>query len=628
MSTKTIKQRIAIVAVSALTAGFLSVAVAPSANADAAVHNTIEQNTLVLATTADGDGSAATSLTTTAGQSFSQIGWIADTRTSSLTTTGGVYVNGSGIATGTVLAGSKIAFMARGSSATPTDGLTVAVTGGTIGSLVATSTTAPTLGSTTAASYAALNGSSTVAVVDYGTATTNTDDANGLAGIFSVSGAAGSIATITVYSGAGIESLGTATAGTFMGQWQLTIAAANTSGVYNAAESKVFQQACLANATTGTSGTSAFDTTSSCANGRVGVVYVQIRDVYTSPITTGTVTASASVGQIIGSGTTTTGSIINGATTGFSTIANDADGTMWFYVKQPVANTAGSTTVSITLDGATIGTKTIKWLGDVATLAIDEVNSCAVFSTNTATDTTEANTGAGCVVYVAKDAAGNNVTLTAQPSVADATGALVGSTLSTTTATAGYGVVQSSSVGYGISTLLVPNNSLSGAATYQLQLTNAAGATIKSAYAKATVSRGSAASFTASWDKAVYQPGDIATLTIAAKDLYGNPMANGVALTGADIIANGMTVVGSACSATSKYKAGAKTCTYAASVVSGGYGWSVGLTTLSAQSAVTGSVKIASTDTVSNAEVLKSIVALIASINKQIQALQKLILKR
>jgi hypothetical protein len=33
-------------------------------------------------------------------------------------------------------------------------------------------------------------------------------------------------------------------------------------------------------------------------------------------------------------------------------------------------------------------------------------------------------------------------------------------------------------------------------------------------------------------------------------------------------------------------------------------------------------------DTTSNADILKSIVALIASINKQIQALQKLILKR
>jgi hypothetical protein len=47
------------------------------------------------------------------------------------------------------------------------------------------------------------------------------------------------------------------------------------------------------------------------------------------------------------------------------------------------------------------------------------------------------------------------------------------------------------------------------------------------------------------------------------------------------------------------------------------------------QAAVTAAYKIAATTaTVSNADVLKSIVALIASINKQIQALQKLILKR
>jgi hypothetical protein len=40
------------------------------------------------------------------------------------------------------------------------------------------------------------------------------------------------------------------------------------------------------------------------------------------------------------------------------------------------------------------------------------------------------------------------------------------------------------------------------------------------------------------------------------------------------------------------------------------------------------SYKVSGTGAVSNADVLKSIVALIASINKQIQALQKLILKR
>ena len=626
MSTKTIKQRIAIVAVSALTAGFLSVAVAPSANAAAV--GTFDQNTLILSTTADGDGTVATTTApAAASQAFSQVGFIADTRTSSLTTTGGVYVTGSGIATATVLSGAKIAFLARGATTTnATDGLTVTVTGGTIGSLSATSSSAVTIGSTTAGSYAALNGSATTFTMDAGAAAS--EDGNSVAGIFSVSGAAGSVSTITIYSGSGITALGTATAGTFQGQWQLTIAGANTSGVYSAADSVLTQQACLANATTGTSGTKAYDTTSSCANGRVGVIYVSLKDVYATDVSAGvTLTASSTAGLITSSGATTTGSIINGATTQFSTIASDAE--VWFYVKQPVANTAGSTTVSITLNGATIGTKTIKWLGDVATLAIDETNSCAVFSTATTTDTTEANTGAGCVVYVAKDAAGNAVTLTSQPSVYEATGALVGSTLSTTTATTGYGVVQSSSVGYGYSTLLVPANTLSGAATYTLSLTNAAGVSIKSKPASVKVSRGSASTFEASWDKAQYQPGDIATLTISAKDAYGNPMASGVALTGLDIIANGMTVVGSACSVTSTYTAGAKTCKYAASVTTGGYGWSAKITTLTAQSAVTGTIKIASdASAVSNADVLKSIVALIASINKQIQALQALILKK
>jgi hypothetical protein len=58
--------------------------------------------------------------------------------------------------------------------------------------------------------------------------------------------------------------------------------------------------------------------------------------------------------------------------------------------------------------------------------------------------------------------------------------------------------------------------------------------------------------------------------------------------------------------------------------------WSGGAnSSLVTQAAATVPYKIAGTTaTVSNADVLKSIVALIASINKQIQALQKLILKR
>ena len=225
----------------------------------------------------------------------------------------------------------------------------------------------------------------------------------------------------------------------------------------------------------------------------------------------------------------------------------------------------------------------------------------------------------------------NNVTLSAQPTISAATGALVGSTTSALTASTGYAVVQSSSVGFGFTTLLVPNNSLSGASTYQLELTNGLLQTVKSQVVNVTVSRGSTNSFKASWDKASYNFGDIATLTIELKDAYGNLMANGTALTGLDLTVNtgGFTATGAACTAASTTSNGVKTCKYSALNTEGAYAFSVDLTTATTQDATIGTLPVKpSTTAVSNADVLKSIVSLIASINKQIRALQKLILKR
>jgi len=262
---------------------------------------------------------------------------------------------------------------------------------------------------------------------------------------------------------------------------------------------------------------------------------------------------------------------------------------------------------------------------------VDTANSCTIFSTNQLTDTQEGNVGDACVVYVAKDAAGNVVTLATQPSISAATGALVGTTTSTLTASSGYAVVQSSSVGYGFTTLLIPNNSLSGASTYQLELTNGNLTVVKSQVVNVNVSRGATNSFKASWDKASYKFGDIATLTIELKDAYGNLMADGTALTGLDLTVNtgGFTATGTACTASVTTTKGVRTCKYSALNTEGAYAFSVDLTTATAQDPSIGTIPVApSTAAVSNADVLKSIVALIASINKQIQALQKLILKR
>jgi len=634
MSNKTVKKRIALAAVSSIVAGLLSSLSAPAANA--LVSTGYIPKILMIATTADGDGTVATNIGPTADQNFSQIGWLADTRTSSLTTTGGVYTASAG-ATGQAIVGAKLAFFATGEDVTTTDGLSVVVTGGTLSGMVGTGGGASLAYAATAGTYSQLNSTATVYTQDTtptGTMPLNARNsrvANAIAGIFNISAAAGSTATIAIYSGANITSLDTATNGTLVASWSISIVASSGVGVYAASKSDIYQQACMVNDTVGTSGTNAYDTTSACANGRVGVIWVDLDDSNGQNVTSGTVTASSSAGNITASGTTTTGSIIAAATTGFASVVDDADGRMWFYVAQPTSNAAGETVVTITLNGAVIATKTIKWTGDIATLTINST-SCTSFSVDQATDTSEANIGDACVIYTAKDAAGNSVTLTSHPVINAATGALVGSTLSATTEQTAYAAYQSSSVGYGYTTLLVPANSLSGASTYSIKLTNAAGATITSNTASVTVSRGATNSFEASWDKASYATGDVATLTITLKDAYGNLMATGTPLTGLSLDTNtaGLALfAGTPCVATSTVTNGVRTCKYSVLNTAGSYAYSVDVTTATPQSATIGTVKVVSSTTeVSNADVLKSIVALIASINKQIQALQKLILKK
>jgi hypothetical protein len=265
-------------------------------------------------------------------------------------------------------------------------------------------------------------------------------------------------------------------------------------------------------------------------------------------------------------------------------------------------------------------------------LTLDTTNSAGSFANNKGeSDTTGfiAN-----VLYAAKDAAGNVVDLASQPSITGATGALVEASIGTTTlATAA--ALQTTARGYGYATMIIPSNAaLYGAATYGLKVTNAAGVVIKSNEAKVTVSNGATASFTASWDKAVYAPGDIATLSITVKDAYGNNQSTGTTTAGLtdNLITNavGFTAVGGTCTTSSTVTNGVRTCKFSASNEEGAYAWSVDLTTSPTnQSAVVGTISVkATSSTVSNADVLKSIVALIASINKQIQALQKLILKR
>jgi hypothetical protein len=622
MSTKTIKQRIALVAVSALTAGLFTVVSAPVANATVAAGASpyALASSLVIGTNADTDGTpnvptAAQLSSLTSAIPLTSVGWIADTNAtsggSSSVSSIGTSVTGGITRTGVIQAGGAISFAATSAASTATSvGVSVIVTGGTIGSLVTTSAPISLAGSRNAASIF----------------NTQIAGVNTLAGTFSVTAAAGSTATIAAYTGTGIIDGDTRSSGTLIGLWTLTVAAANAAGAVNLGESTVTQQPCITYATF-SDAKNAFDTTSRCANGRLGVVYVSLKDAFTSAVTGGQLSATATNGalvNVVGVQTTTSGDNY-AATTAFDTTA--ATSNNYVLVTQPVANTAGSTTVTITYAGAVVGTKTINFAGDVATVTI--LPSSATVIGNGVTSTTSATSYGLGVVYQIRDAAGNAISAT--PTLTGATGAMLGASLSTSAETTLTIPSSSATANTGYASINHPGGTATanfGAGSYQIQVLNGAGVAVKSNVYSVTVASQTTHTFTASFDKAVYAAGDFATLTISAKDINGLPMPTGKTMPGLVIsVTSGLTATGATCDSASTFTAGSKTCVFAVGNTAGSYSWSVALTTATAQSPVTGVIK--QTDTaVSNADVLKSIVALIASINKQIAALQKLILKR
>jgi hypothetical protein len=167
--------------------------------------------------------------------------------------------------------------------------------------------------------------------------------------------------------------------------------------------------------------------------------------------------------------------------------------------------------------------------------------------------------------------------------------------------------------------------------------TTATGEAIESPAFKARCA-GAPDTYTVSLDKSSYVQGDLATATVQFLDSKGNK-ANSVTAVGANswnlpFMTGVSFTMASGASATAVTKTDGSVA----------YTFTVGTTTAVTAGTYTGVVSydspangVKSTptykistggDTTSNADILKSIVALIASINKQIQALQKLILKR
>jgi hypothetical protein len=131
-------------------------------------------------------------------------------------------------------------------------------------------------------------------------------------------------------------------------------------------------------------------------------------------------------------------------------------------------------------------------------------------------------------------------------------------------------------------------------------------------------------------DKATYAPGEIATLTVSAKDADGHLAGSALTLGASEYSFGGLTAITAPTTADLfNSAAGAKTYRFSVGTTEGSFVGTFKITGTTDTAAKTVQYKVANAaGTVSNADVLKAIVSLIASINKQIAALQKALLRR
>jgi hypothetical protein len=402
--------------------------------------------------------------------------------------------------------------------------------------------------------------------------------------------------------------------------WTVTVVAAGVSGVFSAAKSLI--SIVDVDDTTALAADAAY--ANIVANGATGTISYTLKDGLNNTLASTTVVyASVASGNcVIGLNTApTAGRIVVGVS------PSDL-----LYVAQSKASEDLATTcvIDIEVAGAKVASKTFIFQGAVSKINVTALGRGAKGATNTA------------MAYItANDAAGNAIAGVAL------TGAVVnaadGTVVSSVTmSNSGNTKTDASSINSGTSPAAVPATigwnctAVGGAVPIRFSTPNGTGGFIYSDTLTA-VCAGDPATYTASFDKASYVPGDIATLTITAKDSKG-ALTNDAATLGTAstyeiaIAGSNLTAVAAPTNADT-FTNGVKTIKYIVGSTTGSYQLSLNLpkwnTTTYNQSALTVAYKIATATTATtNEDVLKAIVSLIASINKQIAALQKALLRR
>ena len=448
--------------------------------------------------------------------------------------------------------------------------------------------------------------------------------------------------TVSLYkhSGTTAPTEASPSSGTLAAQITVTVTAATAGGAYSAVYSACYTKTAVTGAVN--LGTNTADSTSSfVSNGAQWYIGIALNDAYAANLSEGSLVATATNGGILNMTSTGDGAAL-AAGTASTVVAAGTGQSGLVRIDQPTAGAPLTTTVTVTYNGTTVCTKTLTIAGAAASIAITNVATGDLSSTTVNADWLSDPAGVGTAgarsghYYVQlKDSAGNivNPTSSAEFSMDPAT------TTTTVTALAVLALTAtstSSTSSYSKSVGTFTCGPAAGSSAVKLRHTNAAtGVTITSPAFTARCAD-NPYTYTASMDKASYTQGEIGTMTVQFLDSKGNKANSVIAVGAATFVLPMLTVVTATGSATALTDAdGAIKYTFTVGttggMTAGTYSGIVDFTALTAVAATkaTPTYKLSTGgDTTTNADVLKSIVALIASINKQIQALQKLILKR
>ena len=611
MSKSTLRKRIALTATTALFAGMLSVVATPSASAAAGDAN------LAFSSGASESGLYVATLNSTTGAGI----------VSSATDVASAHVTARSLGllakdastetaqTATVLTGGKLSLYANTSTNVSFSASSGTFSGATMG------------GNPSVTSYS--NDVKTV-FLTYGAATTSA------AVLYNAPSTAGTY-TINFYK-ASATAQNTATlgvGGTLTGAITVTVVAATAGGAYSAAYS-----ACNTRSNSQGHGiATGVDTTSAITNGQTAYIAFDLDDAYDAALDSGAVIATATGGALLS--LASNGSTAAAGTT-TTVVSSRIPSDQVVQVTQGTANAPQTATITISYNGTTVCTKTITHRGEIAKLNVSNIGTGDVNSANsiTAAATTwmAATIGAvdraGLFTVQGVDSAGNTVVTNSGGTFAADSASLTTTVQALSVTNTATTVSSSADTFAGLAFGTWTCGATAGSSPVKLTWTNSGSGKVVTSDAFTARCADDPYTYTASFDKASYVQGELATLTVQFLDSKGNKANN---VTNPGVLAAGsfpmMTAVSSFATAVPNKNDGTRAYTFtiggSSAVTDGSYVAIVEYASLLAGTKQTPAYKVSTgSSDVTNAEVLKSIVALIASINKQIAALQKLILQR